>query len=552
VLTAAVAAAVSLFLGVTAPPRAIDFGPAPPLVATGAYHVHTDRSDGTGTVDDIAAAAARAGLQFVIFTDHGDATRVPDPPAYRHGVLTIDAVEVNTSNGHVVALGLGTSSPYPLAGHPRDVVEDIHRMGGTAVSAHPDSPSDGLRWRGPGLAADGIEWLNVDSEWRDESAATLVATAARALIRGPESIASLFSRPGRSLDRLDAAARQRPAFGLAALDAHASIAWRDREEPRRRSLLRLPAYETMFRTVAQSVPLDAPLSTNAAVDADRVLTALREGRSFSIVRAYGAPASLVFTAEQGERIVPVGGRLSPGIPTTFRASVPEAPGARLAIFQNGRAAVTGQGSLTLETAGAPGAYRVEVTLPEKPAPWILSNPIVLASPPAPDGAAAPADDLPAERLAVPAEPGVWSIEREPTSSATLAVETGELHLSFGLAGGPPRGQYVAIAAPIRAEGGVERVQFVGRASRPMRISLQLRLPGGTDGRRWRRSVYLGEAPSDISIRLEEFEPVEPYTSQRPVVAPVQSLLFVVDTLNTLPGTSGSFWISNVQLVLRQP
>jgi hypothetical protein len=86
----------------------------------------------------------------------------------------------------------------------------------------------------------------------------------------------------------------------------------------------------------------------------------------------------------------------------------------------------------------------------------------------------------------------------------------------------------------------------------MRISLQLRLPGGTDGRRWRRSVYLGEAPSDISIRLEEFEPVEPYTSQRPVVAPVQSLLFVVDTLNTLPGTSGSFWISNVQLVLRQP
>ena len=44
-----------------------------------------------GSVDEVAAAAAAAGLQFVVFTDHGDATRPPDPPAYRHGVLTIDA-----------------------------------------------------------------------------------------------------------------------------------------------------------------------------------------------------------------------------------------------------------------------------------------------------------------------------------------------------------------------------------------------------------------------------------------------------------------------------
>ena len=35
--------------------------------------------------------AARAGLKFIVFTDHGDATRTPDPPAYRSGVLCIDA-----------------------------------------------------------------------------------------------------------------------------------------------------------------------------------------------------------------------------------------------------------------------------------------------------------------------------------------------------------------------------------------------------------------------------------------------------------------------------
>ena len=114
------------------PPRA-------DLVA-GAYHVHSLRSDGSGSIDAIAAAAARAGLRFVILTDHGDATRAPDPPAYRHGVLCIDAVEVSSDGGHVVALNLQSASPYPLAGETRDVIEDIHRLGGWAVAAHPDSP----------------------------------------------------------------------------------------------------------------------------------------------------------------------------------------------------------------------------------------------------------------------------------------------------------------------------------------------------------------------------------------------------------------------------
>ncbi|MCY0464255.1 hypothetical protein OVW20_29155, partial [Klebsiella pneumoniae] len=82
-----------------------------------------------------------------ILTDHGDGTRVPDPPAYRHGVLCIDAGEISTTRGHLVALGLTSGSPYPLAGEPRDVIDDIHRLGGKAVIAHPDSRKSDLRWR---------------------------------------------------------------------------------------------------------------------------------------------------------------------------------------------------------------------------------------------------------------------------------------------------------------------------------------------------------------------------------------------------------------------
>jgi hypothetical protein len=106
--TAVLMAAVAVFVLATLPPRALQSAGAGDrsTLAVGAWHVHSSRSDGSGTVEEIAAAAAGAGLDFVILTDHGDGTRVPDPPRYLHDVLIIDAVEINTDSGHLVALDL--------------------------------------------------------------------------------------------------------------------------------------------------------------------------------------------------------------------------------------------------------------------------------------------------------------------------------------------------------------------------------------------------------------------------------------------------------------
>ena len=85
----------------------------------GVIHIHSARSDGRGTVEQIAHEAARAGLKFIIITDHGDATRTPDSPVYREGVLCLDGVEISTSGGHYLAIDM-PASPYPLAGEARD------------------------------------------------------------------------------------------------------------------------------------------------------------------------------------------------------------------------------------------------------------------------------------------------------------------------------------------------------------------------------------------------------------------------------------------------
>jgi hypothetical protein len=133
IAAAALLAAAFLFIFFLLPPRQLALPPASwqssSSVVVGAVHVHTQRSDGSGTPELVAKAAARAGLNFVIVTDHGDGTRTPDPPAYRFGVLCIDAVEISTSEGHYVALGI-PRAPYPLGGEPpgpkREAGEDRH------------------------------------------------------------------------------------------------------------------------------------------------------------------------------------------------------------------------------------------------------------------------------------------------------------------------------------------------------------------------------------------------------------------------------------------
>src|SRR5450759_1845007 len=120
-MTAALVAAVAVWGAISIPPRHLALTPRSDGTIPGIIHVHTYRSDGLSGPDEIAAAAARAGLAFVVFTDHGDGTRVPDPPTYRSGVLCLDGVEISTTGGHYVALDM-SASPYPLGGEARDVM----------------------------------------------------------------------------------------------------------------------------------------------------------------------------------------------------------------------------------------------------------------------------------------------------------------------------------------------------------------------------------------------------------------------------------------------
>jgi hypothetical protein len=211
------------------PPRAVLAPAAPATTIRGVFHIHSNRSDGSGSVEEIAAAASRAGLQFIVLTDHGDATRPLAPPAYLSGVLTIDGVELNTTGGHLAVIGL-PQSPYPIAGTPADVITDVHRLGGFGVAAHGASPRTSLSWQEWDAPIDGLEWINADSEWRDESRAAIARAVLTYFFRAPESMATMLDRSDTLMRRWDALAEGRRMVGLAGTDAHARLAVSQRND----------------------------------------------------------------------------------------------------------------------------------------------------------------------------------------------------------------------------------------------------------------------------------------------------------------------------------
>jgi hypothetical protein len=546
-------AAVVAYALVTLPSKRIALTePLPNNVVFGAYHVHSTRSDGSATPDAIAAAARRAGLTFVVLTDHGDGTRAPDAPRYVDGVLLIDAVEISTNDGHVVALGLPRAATYPLAGEARDVIEDIHRQGGFAIVAHPDSPKPELRWRaapargggaggrgGAGVelaGADGLEWLSADTEWRDDSLSALVNTALHLPIRPAESMMRLFDRPIATLRRWDALARRRPVVGLAASDAHGFHGW---------------FYESAFRSFAQAAWLERAPTGDAAVDAASLLTAISSGRTFSILSGIAGPVVPDFRASDGAQSAVMGQRIvTAALSMHVTGGVKALRNARVVLIHNERPLREGAGEIAFDGPAAPGVYRLEIWMGESRVPWIVTNPIYVEAPAAATPAL-PAQTDRAPAVSLPLVPGApaWMIEHGPSSTGRAAMDGTALRFEYSVGTAQPGLEF---AAAVRSMGdGVEsfdRLEFVARADRPMRVSIQLRFPGGRDGERWARSVFLDSTPRPVVVRMEELQPVGFSATRRPIVARVKSLLLVVDTVNTATGSSGTIWVDQMKLL----
>jgi predicted metal-dependent phosphoesterase TrpH len=124
-------------------------------------HLHSSRSDGMATVEQILAhAEAHTDLDVIAVTDHDDirgslATR----DAHARGAFRFDVVtgmEVTTIEGHLLALYI--DEPVPCLRGVEETVAAIHRLCGLAVIPHP------LSWLTRGLGERHIRRIQASAD----------------------------------------------------------------------------------------------------------------------------------------------------------------------------------------------------------------------------------------------------------------------------------------------------------------------------------------------------------------------------------------------------
>lgn len=563
-LTAAVVlVAVAAVLAVASlPPAAIVLdGPADGAVP-GVVHVHTDRSDGLSSPDEVAAAAARAGLSFLVFTDHGNGTRPPDPPTYRSGVLCLDGVEISTAGGHYVAIGLPVA-PYPLGGEARDVVEDVRRLGGLGFAAHPDSTKPELQWADWTLPFDGVELLNLDTVWRRfvqmpgwTPKRRLLQALLAYPIRPEESIGNLLSLNPANVSAYADLTSERVATALLAVDAHSKVALRDVDPGDNRWALPFPGYGTVFGTLQIRATTARPLTGDATVDANLIIDALRAGALYGVNMGLAGPPRFEFTASRSsEEIVGQGSVLPAGEPATLRVRSNAPPGFETILYAGSDPVVQSPGQhVELEIGGEPGVYRAEIRAADRAHQpiWIVSNPIYVQA-----GQIEADPELPGERVAGQTlfDGGTtdgWRVEHDEASRATLALEQARppvLTFDYGLGGGPATTQFAALV--VETPGGVasfERLRLTISSDRPARVSVQARAavtPSQDD--RWVRSIHVDENQRTVAIDFTDMRPLGPTETARPRPADIHSFVFAMELTNTAPGTTGTIRIERVEL-----
>ena len=384
--------AILLALAVTVAEPRLDGDPSAPAPdeIVGVVHVHTDASDGGGTLEQVLDAANGLGLDFVVLTDHN--VRGAPGWEYRDSVLLIVGEEVNTPYGHLLVIGerpvgdrragvMGSvtpsspESPTDGAGSSEAPVVEPHE--GLRIVAHPTGRPRWTAWDDDHF--DGIEIWNADTERRNDTFGEWLVAVALLPLRPLAGLYHLLDHPDDALALWDRLQRDRPVFGVCSVDAHHSLPLN-----RSRTLdLHFPAYRHSFQMARQHVLLDAPLSGNSAEDGRRILSAIREGRSYCAFDGLADGRGARFTVTSGEERAGIGGSVAWRTGAEIRIALP--PGgpaeATVRVIRDGEALREESGpSLAIPLPG-PGTYRVEVLLERgERVPWILTNPVRLTDP----------------------------------------------------------------------------------------------------------------------------------------------------------------------------
>ncbi|NQS92430.1 MAG: PHP domain-containing protein [Chloroflexi bacterium] len=344
-------------------------------------HMHTRHSDGTGTHQDIAEAALKAGLQAVIVTDHNKL--ILDQEGYyargKDSVLLLIGEEIHDQttpegNNHLLVFGI-TQELADQASDTQKLINTINKSDGLSFLAHPIDPAAPKfnqgdyswdKWEVTGYT--GIELWNGFSEFKTRllsiPEAIWYAYNPKRIARGP------IPETLGIWDRLTTGGKKVVAVGGS--DAHAMAA---NLGPLKRTLF---PYLFHFKSVNTHLILPTELTGDLTQDRGLIYEALKKGHVFI---GYDLPYpsnGFRFKGTGSESNPLMGDEASLGDGITLKITLPIQ--AECILIKDGQPVKKWQKrDLYTYAVTEPGVYRVEVYLQYKGRRrgWIFSNPIYI-------------------------------------------------------------------------------------------------------------------------------------------------------------------------------
>lgn len=344
-------------------------------------HMHTRHSDGSGTHQDIAEAAIKAGLQAVIVTDHN--ILVKDQEGYfargEDSVLVLVGEEIHDNNtaqrnNHLLVFGVD----HELAGHAEDtqgLITQIDQAGGLSFLAHPIDPAAPKfnqgdfswdKWDVSGYT--GIELWNGFSEFKtrlkNNLAALWYASNPSRIARGPiPETLMIWDQLTRSGSRI---------VGVGGSDAHAMHASLG---PIKRTVF---PYLYHFQSINTHLLLPEGLTGDFETDKKLIYDALRLGHAFVGYDLLSPTRGFRFSGTAIGRNAVMGDEIPVGEGITLQITLPDS--AECILIKDGLQVKHWRDKkICSYSVNQPGVYRVEVyqSFLGRRRGWIFSNPIYI-------------------------------------------------------------------------------------------------------------------------------------------------------------------------------
>lgn len=348
----------------------------------GNMHMHTPFSDGEAYHDEIAKAAQRANLDFVIVTDHNiyvDGVQGYYGDEHSGYVLLLTGEEVHDRNrlpqvNHCLVYNTGQSmSQY--ASDPQHLLNRVNAEGGLAFLAHPFDKQ--VPWHKTMSAINWVDWdvsgyhgLEI---WNYMSVFKDVLSSLTATLRNifePEKV--VVGPRTETLAKWDGllAAGQR-VVGIGNSDAHGT---RFSLGPIKHTVF---PYDFLFNCVNTHIITNQPFSGFWRQDANIIYGSLREGSAYISYGLVGNARGCRFSAQgAGGSSANMGGSIRVGNGITLQVIAPLR--GHIKLIHNGTIVAEEKNVENLSyNVLAKGAYRVEIWREFKGAMrcWILTNPI---------------------------------------------------------------------------------------------------------------------------------------------------------------------------------